>query len=194
MRGRLVVLKLGVIGALLALLMLVAAACDEQAQPAGSTTTGESPGTSAPTPTTDGPDVSRSPSPDIELAAEGTWVLELLDGRPVIEDSAITLRIGDDWFDGIDGCNSYGGQSRDGTPVVGADGVFKIPPGVVVTQMLCLEPEGVMDQADAYMSAFMQGKRYRVPGERLEILDGEDEVRLVFIRQARRLAARPRII
>ena len=34
------------------------------------------------------------------------------------------------------------------------------------------------------MSAFMQGKRYRVPGERLEILDGEDEVRLVFIRQA----------
>ena len=31
----------------------------------------------------------------IELAAEGTWVLELLDGRPVIEDSkdsAITLR------------------------------------------------------------------------------------------------------
>ena len=164
--------------------MLVAAACDEQAQPAGSTTTGESPDASAPTPTTDGPDVSRSPSPDIELAAEGTWVLELLDGRPVIEDSAITLRIGDDWFDGIDGCNSYGGQSRDGTPVVGADGVFKIPPGVVVTQMLCLEPEGVMDQADAYMSAFMQGKRNRVPGERLEILDGEDEVRLVFIRQA----------
>ena len=164
--------------------MLVAAACDEQAQPAGSTTTGESPDASAPTPTTDGPDVSRSPSPDIELAAEGTWVLELLDGRPVIEDSAITLRIGDDWFDGIDGCNSYGGQSRDGTPVVGADGVFKIPPGVVATQMLCLGPEGVMDQADAYMSAFMQGKRYRVPGERLEILDGEDEVRLVFIRQA----------
>ena len=96
LRGPLVVLKLGVIGGLLALLMLVAAACDEQAQPAGSTTTGESPGTSAPTPTTDGPDVSRSPSPDIELAAEGTWVLELLDGRPVIEDSAITLRIGDD--------------------------------------------------------------------------------------------------
>ena len=120
----------------------------------------------------------------IELAAEGTWVLELLDGRPVIEDSAITLMIGDDWFDGINGCNSYRGQSRDGTPVVGADGVFKIPPGATVTQMLCLEPEGVMDQADAYMSAFMQGKRYRVPGERLEILDGEDEVRLVFIRQA----------
>ena len=85
MRGRLVVLKLGVIGGLLALLMLVAAACDEQAQPAGSTTTGESPGTSAPTPTTGGPDVSQSPSSDLELAEEATWVLESLGGRPVIE-------------------------------------------------------------------------------------------------------------
>ena len=182
MRGRLVVLKLGVIGGLLALLMLVAAACDEQAQPAGSTTTGESPGTSAPTPTTDGPDVAQSPSPDIELAAEGTWVLELLDGRPVIEDSAITLMIGDDWFDGINGCNSYRGQSRDGTPVVGADGVFKIPPGATVTEMLCLEPEGVMDQADAYMSAFMQGKRFRITDDRLEILDSGDAAKLVFVK------------
>ena len=172
MSGRLGVLKLGAFGGLLVLLMVSTVACGNAEPPPGST------------PTTDGPDVSRSPSPDIELAAEGTWVLELLDGRPVIEDSAITLRIGDDWFDGINGCNSYGGQSRDGTPVVGADGVFKIPPGVVVTAMLCLEPEGVMDQADAYMSAFMQGKRHRFPGERLEILDGEDEVRLVFIRQA----------
>ena len=171
MSGRLGVLKLGALGGLLVLLMVSTVACGNAEPPPGST------------PTTDGPDVSRSPSPDIELAAEGTWVLELLDGRPVIEDSAITLRIGDDWFDGINGCNRYGGQSRDGTPVVGADGVFKIPPGAV-TGMLCLEPEGVMDQADAYMSAFMQGKRYRVPGERLEILDGEDEVRLVFIRQA----------
>ncbi len=172
MSGRLGVLKLGAFGGLLVLLMVSTVACGDAEPLPGST------------PTTDGPNVSRPPNPDIELAAEGTWVLELLDGRPVIEDSAITLRIGDDWFDGINGCNRYGGQSRDGTPVVGADGVFKIPPGAAVTEMLCLEPEGVMDQADAYMSAFMQGKRYRVPGERLEMLDGEDEVRLVFIRQA----------
>ena len=163
--------------------MLVAAACDEQAQPAGSTTTGESPGTSAPMLTTDGPDVSQSPSPDIELAAEGTWVLELLDGRPVIEDSAITLRIGDDWFNGINGCNSYGGQSRDGTPVVGADGVFKIPPGVSVTAMLCPEPEGVMDQADAYLAALVQGERFRITDDRLEILDSGDAAKLAFVKQ-----------
>ena len=45
--GRLGVLKLGVVGGLLALLMLVAAACDDKAQPTGPTATGESPGTGA---------------------------------------------------------------------------------------------------------------------------------------------------
>ena len=48
-RGRLAVLKLGAIGALLALLMLVAAACDDKAQPTGPTATEESPGTGAQT-------------------------------------------------------------------------------------------------------------------------------------------------
>ena len=178
MSGRLGVLKLGVFGGLLVLLMVSTVACGDAEPLPGST------------PTTDGPNVSRSPNPDIELAAEGTWVLELLDGRPVIEDSAITLRIGDDWFDGINGCNRYGGQSRDGTPVVGADGVFKIPPGVAVTEMLCLEPEGVMDQADAYMSAFMQGKRFRITDDRLEILDSGDAAKLVFVK-ASPLPGRP---
>ena len=49
LRRRLEVLKPGVIGGLLALLMLVAAACDDKAQPAGPTATGESPGTGAQT-------------------------------------------------------------------------------------------------------------------------------------------------
>ena len=44
-----VVLKLGTIGGLLALLMLVAGACDDKAQPTGPTTTGESPGSDAQT-------------------------------------------------------------------------------------------------------------------------------------------------
>ena len=62
-------------------------------------------------------------------------------------------------------------------------GFSKIPPGATVTAMLCLEPEGVMDQADAYMSAFMQGKRFRITDDRLEILDSGDAAKLVFVKE-----------
>ena len=46
-----------------------------------------------------------------------------------------------------------------------------------------------MEQGDAYISALMQGERYRIAGDRLEIMDGEGVVRLVFVSQA--LAGQP---
>ena len=49
LRGRLVVLKLGAIGGLLVFLMLVAAACEDNAQPTGPMATGEPSGTGAQT-------------------------------------------------------------------------------------------------------------------------------------------------
>ena len=138
--------------------------------------------TRASTPTADDPNTSRSPSPEIELAGDGTWVLSLLDGQPVIEESVITLRISDNWFDGVDGCNSYGGRSEEGTPVAGADGVFSIPP-FAVTEKLCPEPEGIMGQADAYMAALGQGEKFRITDDRLEILNSGDASRLIFVRR-----------
>ena len=95
LRERSGVLRLGVIGGLLAILMLVVAACDDKEQPTEPTATGESPGTSAPTPTAGGPEVKPSPSSDIELAGETAWILESLDGRPLIEESFATLKV--DW-------------------------------------------------------------------------------------------------
>ena len=47
----------------------------------------------------------------------------------------------------------------------------------------CPEPEDVMgDQADAYMWAFIQGERYRVAGDKLEIIDERGGTRVVFRR------------
>ena len=121
--------------------------------------------------------------PNLDSAGEGTWVLESLDGRPVIEESTITLRIGGSSINGIDGCNSYGGRSEEGTPVAGSDGVLSMPP-FGATQMLCHEPEGVMEQADAYVAALVQGKRFRISDDRLEILDSGGASRLIFARRA----------
>ena len=40
---------------------------------------------------------------------DGIWVLDLVDGRPVIEETVVTLRITGNRLDGYDGCNRYGG-------------------------------------------------------------------------------------
>ncbi len=116
------------------------------------------------------------------VIGDATWVLESLDGHPVVEESFVTLKIEDDRFFGFDGCNSYGGRSKNGALIKDADGVFSVPP-LWSTAMDCPEPLGVMDQADAYMSVLIRARRYRMSGERLEILDSDGAARLVFARQ-----------
>ena len=177
-------------------------ACDDKPQPAAaptptspltSTITHTPTPTGSPTPastptaivglTVPSP-VSASPSEATQeaLPVEGIWLLDSLDGRPLIEGSVVTLRVKVDSVGGSDGCNRYGGQTEKGSPF-DADGAFS-PSGFDRTEMLCLEPEGVMEQADPYHSAFLQGKRYSVVDDRLKIFDNAGTARLVFVRQA----------
>ena len=123
-----------------------------------------------------------SPSPDIELAGEAGWTLESLDGRPLIEESSVTLKFDEDGFVGFDGCNHYDGRSKDGAPIADADGRFSVQDGFR-TEEYCPEPQGIMDQADAYISALWRGERFRIVDDWLEILDSEGATRLVFVKQ-----------
>ena len=118
-----------------------------------------------------------------ELPDDATWVLDSLEGRPLIDASFVALRVDGDWFVGFDGCNSYGGRSEYGAPIVDADGRFS---GAYPARrlMACAEPDGVMDQADAYISALAQGERFRIVDDRLEIFDSGSAARLVFVKQA----------
>ena len=124
-----------------------------------------------------------SPSPDIELAGEAGWILESLDGRPLIEESSVTLKFVEDGFVGFDGCNHYDGRSKDGAPIADADGRFSVQDGFR-TEQYCPEPQGIMDQAGAYISALWRGERFRITDDRLEILDSGGASRLVFVKQA----------
>ena len=54
--------------------------------------------------------------------------------------------------------------------------MFSGPP-IGSTQGDCAELEGVTEQADAYVSVLMQGERYRVVGDQLEIFDSGDAAR-----------------
>ena len=117
------------------------------------------------------------------LPGDGTWVLVSLDGQPLIKESFVMMSVNADRLQGYDGCNRYGLRSDDGTPVFDANGKYSAPLGTR-TDTDCVEPEGVGDQAEAYFSTLMRMDRFRVSGDRLEILDNEGAARLTFVRQA----------
>ena len=114
--------------------------------------------------------------------SDGIWVLESMDGQPVIENSFVMLNVNEDLVTGFDGCNRYGLRSVDGAPVFDVHGKFSAPTGSR-TGRDCAVPEGLMDQAGAYFSTLMRLDRFRISGDRLEILDSEGAARLVFVRQ-----------
>ena len=118
------------------------------------------------------------------LPDDATWVLELLDGRPLIEETFISLELHGDALWGWDGCNSFASQPGDGTIVAQANGSFSTPKEILRTLRGCKEPEDLLsDQADAYMTALREAERFRFVGDRLEIFDASGAVRLVFLRQ-----------
>ena len=123
-----------------------------------------------------------APAPAPSALPSPRWILHSLDDRPVVQGSLITMVVGENTLGGHDGCNNYGGEADDGTPVFGTDGVFSLP-GLAIQLAGCPEPEDLMgDQADAYMSALVQGERYRVVGDRQEIIDKRGGTRIVFRR------------
>ena len=170
--------RLGLIEGILVLLMVAAAGCGD-AEPSATVEPG--------VPTLE---PASAPAPaQTALPGHATWVLDSLDSRPLIEESIVTLKVDENRLGGFDGCNSYGGQSEDGESIADADGMFSGPP-LEKTAMDCVEPEGIMDQADTYASALMQGQSFRVVGDRLEIFDRGGAARLVFVREAP-LSGRP---
>ena len=129
------------------------------------------------------------PVPTIQVPDGSTWILQGLDGSPLIEGTFAWLNVDGHTFTGFDGCNNFGGRSEDGTPVAGAGGEFTLPPAAS-TLIGCQFPHGILDQADSYLELLRLGERFSVDGDRLEIVDSTGAARLVFVRQVP-LSGRP---
>ncbi|MGD8623555.1 MAG: META domain-containing protein [Anaerolineae bacterium] len=102
------------------------------------------------------------------------WVLVTLGGQPPLAGgTAPSAEFTEDQISGSTGCNHYFGtyNVRGDTLTLGA---------VAVTEMACLEPEGVMDQEQAFLAALASVAGYRLDGAGLELLDGADNVVLAF--------------
>ncbi|MGD8599391.1 MAG: META domain-containing protein, partial [Anaerolineae bacterium] len=71
------------------------------------------------------------------------------------------------------GCNTYFGPYEAG----GSEMTIN---DVAHTEMWCAEPEGVMDQEQAFLAALASVTGYRLAGERLELLDDSGGAILIF--------------
>lgn len=101
------------------------------------------------------------------------WVLEQINGKPVIENTLPTLSFNaEQAVAGDASCNRFMGTStiKGNTLSFGSLGS---------TEMACLEPAGLMDQEAAYLAALETVKTYRIEDGKLVLVNasGEDVLR-----------------
>ena len=101
-----------------------------------------------------------------------TWVLVELNGETPREGSRATLQFEGEQLSGNAGCNHYGGNYRTQGNTIQVDNLF-------ATEMACLEPEGILKQEQAYLTALGMANRFEVnEGELTLLVDQQPLLRL----------------
>lgn len=114
------------------------------------------------------------------MLAGTEWELSSLNGRNLIEDTAITLNFYDQYLDGEMGCNGYGVQGT-GKYRAKRNGDFSLIPPMAITVQLCSEPEGIMEQEADYIDLFSSMTRFQREGNRLILLNATGEITLTYM-------------
>ncbi len=109
-----------------------------------------------------------------DASLEGTqWVLATLNGQPPVEGTTPTAAFAENQISGSAGCNQYSGS------YVASSSNLTIRE-VAMTEMYCMEPEGVMEQEQSFLAALTSAAGYQVTDGRLEILDPAGTAVLTF--------------
>ena len=95
----------------------------------------------------------------------------------VLIGTEITAAFGDDGrLTGSAGCNTYGASYE-------LDGDHIALGPAVTTRMWCPEPEGIMDQENAFLAALGSAATYHIQGDQLEMRTADGALALQFIAQ-----------
>jgi heat shock protein HslJ len=115
-----------------------------------------------------------------DVLAGTRWELVSLNGKDLIEGTSITLEFTETYLGGQMECNGYGGTPDSGSYLAKNNGAFELSLPFAVTVQLCTEPEGIMEQEEAYIEALMNATNFRMVGNRLEIDNDDGEIILIF--------------
>jgi heat shock protein HslJ len=104
---------------------------------------------------------------DVSTLAGKTWVLASLDGKPVLEGTRVLLEFSpaEGGIAGSGGCNHYFGNFV----LKGKDLTIS---ALGMTEMYCMDPEGVMEQEKTYLDALSAAKTVQVVDGQLRITYG----------------------
>lgn len=122
-------------------------------------------------------------SPKTDELAGTSWELFSLNGKDLIERTAITLEFTETYLGGQMGCNGYGGSTDSGKYISKNNGTFQLGDPFAVTVQLCTEPEGIMEQESEYIETLMAVSHYQILDDHLEFVNEAGETILIFQRR-----------
>lgn len=93
---------------------------------------------------------------------ETSWVVDTLDQAPPVEGSELTLVFEEEKLGGSSGCNSYGGSYKAKGGTISISELFS-------TEMACMEPQGIMEQEQRYLSLLGEAQSFEINGDVLVI-------------------------
>ena len=103
--------------------------------------------------------------PDLEGTA---WMLAAFNQNRPIEGTQLTITFEDGQVSGNAGCNSYGGSYQVKGDAISFDALY-------MTEMGCMEPEGVMDQELTYLELLGATRRFELVGGVLKIFADSEQ-------------------
>lgn len=103
------------------------------------------------------------------------WTLTSLNGHELIQGTNITLTFSDGSMGGKAGCNRYSL-----TVEIKDDAFIFDEDRGVVTDVLCISPEGIMLQEKEYVTALVSVVTYTLADGRLEMKNADGDVVLIF--------------
>jgi len=95
-----------------------------------------------------------------------SWTLVRLNGADLIPESVVTLHFEDGAVSGNAGCNTYGSSYTVEDEQITLGEAFS-------TMMYCMDPEGLMDQEIAYLTALRTAATFQIEGDTLTLWDAD---------------------
>ena len=93
---------------------------------------------------------------------EINWTLVSYANNPPVEGTIVSLQFKDGQISGNAGCNHYGGSYKISGQTISFSDIY-------ATEMFCSDPQGVMDQEQAYLAALKAVERFDLAANVLTI-------------------------